>query len=140
MSTPPHSTDREPSTTPPHDHATQGSTARSRPRKIIDELTYPHGIHPALVPGVGVEDRKVKFGTDKVVFAVTAVLVVGFIAWGVLSTDSLSTVSATALAWVTDNTGWFFILLSTAAVVFMIFIGFTRTWPLLLQAVRPWSG
>ncbi|QIR69009.1 BCCT family transporter [Kocuria sp. KD4] len=127
MSTPPHSTDREPSTTPPHDHATQGSTARSRPRKIIDELTYPHGIHPALVPGVGVEDRKVKFGTDKVVFAITAVLVVGFIAWGVLSTDSLSTVSATALAWVTDNTGWFFILLSTAAVVFMIFIGFTRT-------------
>ncbi|OXS85404.1 BCCT family transporter [Kocuria marina] len=127
MSTPPHFTDREPSTTPPHDHATQGSTARSRPRKIIDELTYPHGIHPALVPGVGVEDRKVKFGTDKVVFAVTAVLVVGFIAWGVLSTDSLSTVSATALAWVTDNTGWFFILLSTAAVVFMIFIGFTRT-------------
>jgi len=127
LSTPPHFTDREPSTTPPHDHATQGSTARSRPRKIIDELTYPHGIHPALVPGVGVEDRKVKFGTDKVVFAVTAVLVVGFIAWGVLSTDSLSTVSATALAWVTDNTGWFFILLSTAAVVFMIFIGFTRT-------------
>ncbi|WP_290658690.1 BCCT family transporter [Kocuria sp.] len=127
MSTPPHSTDREPSTTPPHDHATQGSTARSRPRKITDELTYPHGIHPALVPGVGVEDRKVKFGTDKVVFAITAVLVVGFIAWGVLSTDSLSTVSATALAWVTDNTGWFFILLSTAAVVFMIFIGFTRT-------------
>ena len=127
MSTPPHFTDREPSTTPPHDHATQGLTARSRPRKIIDELTYPHGIHPALVPGVGVEDRKVKFGTDKVVFAVTAVLVVGFIAWGVLSTDSLSTVSATALAWVTDNTGWFFILLSTAAVVFMIFIGFTRT-------------
>lgn len=127
MSTPPHFADREPSTTPPHDHATQGSTARSRPREIIDELTYPHGIHPALVPGVGVEDRKVKFGTDKVVFAVTAVLVVGFIAWGVLSTDSLSTVSATALAWVTDNTGWFFILLSTAAVVFMIFIGFTRT-------------
>ncbi|MEX5308736.1 BCCT family transporter [Kocuria sp. CPCC 205297] len=127
MSTPPHSTDREPSTTPPHDHATQGSTARSRPRKIIDELTYPHGIHPALVPGVGVEDRKVKFGTDKVVFAITAVLVVGFIAWGVLSTDSLSTVSATALAWVTDNTGWFFILLSTAAVLFMLFIGFTRT-------------
>ena len=127
MSTPPHSTDREPSTTPPHDHATQGSTARSRSRQIIDELTYPHGIHPALVPGVGVEDRKVKFGTDRVVFAITAVLVVGFIAWGVLGTDSLSTVSATALAWVTDNTGWFFILLSTAAVVFMIFIGFTRT-------------
>lgn len=126
MSTPPHSEDRRPSdsTTTP---GSTGTPTRSRPRKIIDELTYPHGIHPALVPGVGVEDRKVKFGTDRVVFAITAVLVVGFIAWGVLGTDSLSTVSATALAWVTDNTGWFFILLSTAAVVFMIFIGFTRT-------------
>ena len=127
MSTPPHSTDREPSTTPPHDHATQGSTARSRSRQIIDELTYPHGIHPALVPGVGVEDRKVRFGTDKAVFIVTALLIVGFILWGILGTDSLTSVSSTALAWVTANTGWFFILLSTAAVLFMLFIGFTRT-------------
>ena len=127
MSTPPHSTDREPSTTPPDDHTTQGSTARSRSRQIIDELTYPHGIHPALVPGVGVEDRKVRFGTDKAVFIVTALLIVGFILWGVLGTDSLTSVSSTALAWVTANTGWFFILLSTAAVLFMLVIGFTRT-------------
>jgi len=127
LSTPPHSTDREPSTTPPHDHATQGSTARSRSRQIIDELTYPHGIHPALVPGVGVEDRKVRFGTDKAVFIITALLIVGFILWGILGTDSLTSVSSTALAWVTANTGWFFILLSTAAVLFMLFIGFTRT-------------
>jgi len=127
LSTPPHSTKRDPSTTPPEDHTTQGSTARSRSRQIIDELTYPHGIHPALVPGVGVEDRKVRFGTDKAVFIITALLIVGFILWGILGTDSLTSVSSTALAWVTANTGWFFILLSTAAVLFMLFIGFTRT-------------
>lgn len=127
MSMPPHSTKRDPSTTPPEDHTTQGSTARSRSRQIIDELTYPHGIHPALVPGVGVEDRKVRFGTDKAVFIITALLIVGFILWGILGTDSLTSVSSTALAWVTANTGWFFILLSTAAVLFMLFIGFTRT-------------
>ncbi|MEX5266209.1 BCCT family transporter [Kocuria sp. CPCC 204721] len=127
MSTPPHSTKRDPSSTPPEDHTTQGSTARSRSRQIIDELTYPHGIHPALVPGVGVEDRKVRFGTDKAVFIITALLIVGFILWGILDTDSLTSVSSTALAWVTANTGWFFILLSTAAVLFMLFIGFTRT-------------
>ncbi len=128
MSTPPPSSPRDPQETPAVEHgSTSGSSARSRPRQIIDELTYPHGIHPALVPGVGVEDRKVRFNTDKTVFTVTALLIVGFIAWGVLGTESLSSVSSTALAWVTANTGWFFILLSTAAVFFMLFIGFTRT-------------
>lgn len=127
MSTPPHSPESEPQQTPAHHGSSAGSTTRSRPRQIFDELTYPHGIHPALVPGVGVEDRKVRFSTDKAVFIITALLIVGFIAWGVLGTESLSAVSATALSWVTENTGWFFILLSTAAVFFMLFIGFTRT-------------
>ena len=78
MSTPPPSSPRDPQETPAVEHgSTSGSSARSRPRQIIDELTYPHGIHPALVPGVGVEDRKVRFNTDKTVFTVTALLIVG---------------------------------------------------------------
>src|SRR5699024_4682578 len=100
---------------------------RSRPRRIFDELTYPHGIHPALVPRVGVEDRKLLFRLDKLVFLVTAALLVGLILWGVLSTETLTNVSSCALAWVTANTGWFFILVSTASVLFMLVIGFTRT-------------
>lgn len=132
MSTPPHSSEQQTGSgssvtvEPPNGEIIYRDN-RSKSRKIIDELTYPHGIHPALVPGVGVEDRKLSFATDKVVFLVTAALIVGFILWGILSTETLTNVSSTALAWVTANTGWFFILLSTASVLFMLVIGFTRT-------------
>ena len=132
MSTPPHSSENQPgSSSTATTESPNGEIIyrdnRSRPRRIFDELTYPHGIHPALVPGVGVEDRKLSFGTDKVVFLVSAALILGFILWGILSTETLTNVSSTALAWVTANTGWFFILLSTASVLFMLVIGFTRT-------------
>ncbi|MDO5368543.1 BCCT family transporter, partial [Kocuria sp.] len=132
MSTPPHPSEQQTGSgssvtvEPPNGEIIYRDN-RSKSRKIIDELTYPHGIHPALVPGVGVEDRKLSFATDKVVFLVTAALIVGFILWGILSTETLTNVSSTALAWVTANTGWFFILLSTASVLFMLVIGFTRT-------------
>ena len=130
MSTPPHH--QEPDVRTPRDGGSPNGDiifkdSRSRPRRVVDELTYPHGIHPALVPGIGVEARKVRFGVDKAVFVVTALLIVGFIMWGVLSTDTLSEVSAAALSWVTTNVGWFFIVLSAAAVGFMLLIGFTRT-------------
>lgn len=99
-----------------------------RARRFVKETnTYPHGIHPALVPGVGVEDRQPDFSTDKPVFLISAVLILGVIAWGILGTESLSTASASALGWVTANAGWFFILMSFAAVVFMLLVGFGRT-------------
>ena len=94
---------------------------------MLREITYPHGIHPALVPGIAVEDQKLRYGTDRVVLCVTAALIVAFLAWGVLSTESLTAASASALGWVTGNTGWFFTALSTATVVFMLLVGFGRT-------------
>ena len=132
MSTPPHSSEpRSGSGSTGSDEPSNGEIIyrdiRSKPRRIFDELTYPHGIHPALVPGVGVEDRKISFGTDKLVFVVTAALIVGFILWGILSTETLTNVSSEALSWVTSNAGWFFIVVSTVAVLFMLVIGFTRT-------------
>ena len=119
MSTPPPHT--------PHNPAPSSSPRRGRHREVLREINYPHGIHPALVPGLAVEDQKLHYGTDRVVFFVTAALIVAFIAWGVLSTESLTAASSAALTWVTGNTGWFFTALSTAAVLFMLFIGFSRT-------------
>jgi choline/carnitine/betaine transport len=118
------------STTPPHSphpSSEADGSRRPKPREVLREINYPHGIHPALVPGIAVEDQKLNYGTDKVVFTVTAALIVGFIAWGVLSTESLTAASTAALGWVTGNTGWFFTALSTAAVLFMLVVGFTRT-------------
>lgn len=41
---------------------------------------YPHDLHPGLVRGIDVDDQRNRFGLDRIVFTVTAVAVVSFIA------------------------------------------------------------
>ena len=100
-------------------------TAAKRLLKQVDQ-TYPHGIHPALVPGIGVEEQRNRYDTDKVVFGVTAVLIGAFIVWGVVSTESLSAASTAALNWTLANVGWLFTGLVAIIVLFMLFIGMSR--------------
>lgn len=64
--------------------------------------------------------------TDWVVFGLTALLTVGFVAWGVLDTNSLSTVSSNALTWLIANTGWGFVLAATGFVLFSLWLAFSR--------------
>lgn len=90
------------------------------------EENYPHDIHPGLVPGISVDEQRIKYGTDRLVFGLAAVLILGFIAWGLISTDSLKTVSDAALSWVVANTGWLFTSLVSLVLLFMIFIGFSK--------------
>ena len=93
--------------------------------KKIEE-NYPHDIHPGLVPGISVDEQRIKYGTDRLVFSLAAVLILGFIAWGVISTDSLKAVSDAALSWVVANTGWLFTSLVSLVLLFMIFLGFSK--------------
>lgn len=44
----------------------------SRPR-------YPHDIHPALVPGIGIDEQRRSYSVDKIVFGVAGVLAVAFV-------------------------------------------------------------
>ena len=57
---------------------------------------YPHDMHPGLVPGIGVENQRNTFGLDKALFSVTAIAVVSFIIWGILSPESVSAASSSA--------------------------------------------
>ena len=91
-----------------------------------DKKPYPHDTHPGLVPGIAVDDQRVRYRTDPLVFGVAAVLVLAFVAWGVFSTESLKSVSDLALSWVVKNTGWLFSSLLVVVLVFMLFIGFSR--------------
>jgi len=88
------------------------SGARLRDSRRVD--------HPALEKRVLAQDEK--FPLDKIVFGVTAVLSLAFVLWGVISTSSLSTASASGLDWVVTNTGWLFALAATAFVVFVIWL------------------
>ncbi|AZG45174.1 BCCT family transporter [Gordonia insulae] len=59
-------------------------------------------------------------------FGVTAVIVIGFVIWGIADKDSLKTASDNALSWITDNLGWLFILSATGFVVFAIYLAASK--------------
>lgn len=63
---------------------------------------------------------------DRLVFGVTAVLAVGFVVWGIVSTDGLATISGTAQSWVINQTGWLFVLAASFFVIFVIWLAASR--------------
>src|SRR3712207_1464332 len=79
------------------------------------------GVPPAIAePPACVADRHA--AVDKVLFAVAAVMALGFVAWGFVSPTGLGTASGSALTWITANLGWLFVLLASAFVLFVIWL------------------
>lgn len=104
-----------------------GKESARRAAHILKDLDeYPHNIHPALVSGVSIDDQKIRYGVDKPLFAVVALLVLGFIAWGVVAPESVLTVSSIALTWTMENLGWVFNTLAIFLPIFLLVIGFSR--------------
>ncbi|MFK0259992.1 BCCT family transporter [Streptomyces angustmyceticus] len=64
--------------------------------------------------------------TDRVVFGVTALLTLAFIAWGATSTESLKSASTAMLNWVIDNGGWAFVLSASGFVIFAIWLAVSK--------------
>ena len=81
--------------------------------------------HPALERPVP-EHPERSGRMDWVVFGVTAVIAMAFVAWGFLSTETLGSASSTALDWTVTNTGWLFVVLASAFVVFVIWLAAGR--------------
>jgi choline/carnitine/betaine transport len=63
---------------------------------------------------------------DRWIFGIAAALVVAFLAWGTLSTDTLSAVASSALSGVMTGGGWAFVLAATGFVVFALWLAFSR--------------
>ncbi|MGM1017666.1 MAG: BCCT family transporter [Actinomycetota bacterium] len=95
---------------------------KTTPKKILREVT-----HPALIPGIGVEDTPRVFATNWVVFGIAGILVLAVVVWGFLAPDSISEVGAASLGWVTTNFGWLFSLLAIVTIIFMFVVGYGRT-------------
>jgi len=97
---------------------------------VVGAMRSPSGAvipHPAL--DIAIEEEAAssrRRGIDWVVFGVTAVIAVSFLVWGFLSTPSLSGVSGAALTWTMENTGWLFVLTSSAFVVFVLWLAVSR--------------
>ncbi|WP_226346847.1 BCCT family transporter [Agilicoccus flavus] len=146
----PGSDDAPPQTPTPPDRsgaAPQAPVAPSRhgqrTRRLLVEAaqagTWPHGVHPALVPGVSVDDQRMRYDTDKVVLGVVTAVILAFVVWGVLATDSMSAASAAALEWVTTYFGWLFGVLAAVVLAYMLVLGFSRygAIPLGLDGEKP---
>src|SRR3712207_5441155 len=77
--------------------------------------------HPAIAePPPCVADRH--WAVDRVLFAVAALMALGFVAWGFITPTGLGTVSGSLLGWITGNLGWLFVLLASSFVVFVIWL------------------
>jgi choline/carnitine/betaine transport len=73
---------------------------------------------------------------DRWVFGIASVLTVAFIVWGVVSTETLSAVSAAVLAGVIAGGGWAFVLAASAFVIFALWIAFSKYGKIPLGADR----
>ncbi|WP_411703287.1 BCCT family transporter [Corynebacterium sp. LaCa142] len=87
---------------------------------------YPHNIHPALVPGVSIEDQKVKYSVDKTILGVVGGLVIAFVVWGVLAPEQVFNTSSTVLDWVMRNLGWIFTALATFLMFLLLILAFSK--------------
>ncbi|MBF6328084.1 BCCT family transporter [Nocardia transvalensis] len=65
-------------------------------------------------------------GLDRLVFGVTAIGSLAFVAWGIVDHAGLGSASAQAQSWVITNTGWLFVLIASAFVVYVIWLAASR--------------
>ncbi|MCA1718916.1 MAG: BCCT family transporter [Actinobacteria bacterium] len=70
--------------------------------------------------------RPANLGIDPLVFWISVVISVAFVAWGVLATDNLSTVTGAVLGFVIANFGWVFILSSFGFLAFSVYLALSR--------------
>ena len=103
---------------------TENNPNSPRQRLLKDDVVP----HPALDVALGesVEAKQPKRTLDMVVFGVTAVIAIGFVIWGFVSTASLADVSGDALSGTMEYLGWLFVLASSGFVVFALWLGLGR--------------
>ncbi|OBK75889.1 BCCT family transporter [Mycobacterium sp. 1164985.4] len=100
---------------------TRAATRRALRSPNEDVVPHPALDRPPL------EDAAARSrGVDWIVFGITAVIAIGFLTWGFISTSSLASASDSALTWVMNNTGWLFVLTASGFVVFVLWLALGR--------------
>jgi choline/carnitine/betaine transport len=110
--------------------AGDGSKVTRRAGKSLGRLDYqhpkyPHDVHPALVPGISIDEQRRRYGIDKLVFAVAGTLTVAFVVWGVVAPDNVAAVAETTFLWATRNVGWLFNSVAIVVLVSLLVLAFS---------------
>lgn len=111
------------------------ATTSSRTRNAIAQAASgERSIHPALIPGVSVEDTRASFKTNKTVFAVALAATIGIIVWAIVAPDNLANTGSSLQSWVVQNFGWLFTIIMIAATIFLLSIAVAPTGKIKLGA------
>ncbi|TLP74215.1 BCCT family transporter [Nesterenkonia sphaerica] len=121
-------------TSEPPSRRTVGGEARRAGRRAGEAFEtldyrrpkYPHNMHPALVPGIGIDEQRRRYGIDKVVFFVAGTLTVAFVLWGVTRPAQVSAAADAAFTWVTYNISWLFIITAAVILIAMLTLAVSR--------------
>lgn len=97
-------------------------------RRVIREIHKPGPalVHPALIPGIGIERTDYKFGTNRAVFAVSGFFILAVVLWAIVAPDNISYIGGISLSWVTERFGWMYGALAISIFVFMAILGYGR--------------
>ncbi|GAA0970754.1 Betaine/ectoine transporter LcoP [Nocardioides aquaticus] len=111
-------------------HGRDGRRLGGRAGQSLGQLDYqrpqyPHDVHPALVPGISIDEQRRRYGLDTFVFAVAGTLTVAFVVWGVVSPGSVASVAEAAFLWSTRNVGWLFNLVAITVLVSLLILAFS---------------
>jgi choline/carnitine/betaine transport len=96
------------------------TTSDAHELPIGDDVPQPADDHPHE------KHRRGRRGVDRMVFGVSAVVSLAFVAWGMAGTTSLAKAANAALSWVMTSTGWLFVLAASAFVVFVVWLAVSR--------------
>lgn len=111
-----------------HAPAAAHTGLRDSARRVLAEVNSaaPGVVHPALIPGIGVEQTQYSFSTNRTVFAVSGSLIVAVILWAILAPDTVMSAGSTALGWVISRFGWLYSMLAIGIFAFMMVLGYGR--------------
>lgn len=60
------------------------------------------------------------------VFVIAAAVILGFSLWAMLAPDAAASAMASAVAWISTNLGWFYVLTVTVVVLFVLWVAFSK--------------
>lgn len=75
------------------------------------------------------DERGVTHTTARVnwqVFAIASVVILAFSLWAILTPDSASSVMQNVVAWGSANLGWIFVVTTTAVILFVLWVAFSK--------------
>ncbi len=92
---------------------------------VVTDVAKQDASRDRPAPDLDAEERP-RLPLDKIVFGVSASIIVVFVAYGGLNPESFSSQTSKALGWLTSNFGWLFVLTSAMFVLFAGYLAVTR--------------